>query len=365
MKDIYDIKEFGIVPPPYGGCSVYVKRLIDKLSSDGYRVGGFYTESCNDENMRYSSLYDRWIWMETHLLPCKIWKYLKIVKPYSIIHSHFSLEGMSYLWMIKKLGRKRIVITIHNSMIKSYYRRMNVINRFFLKRMLHSKDVCWITVSEEGKRQLLSLPIKIESHIHVIPAYIPIVDESYPPLTKDMQCYINTHKNNIAFYGHSFMQNAGSDVYGFKTIIDVYSMLIKQGYNNVGLVLCLSDVSDIDKIQELRNYAKKSNVDNYIFWQIGAINNVRTLWKNVDVYVRPTSTDGDSVAIREAIDEGCSVVASDVCKRPKHANVYKFGDNNDLCSKLISCLIKSRKQPNPNFEFYLRMKEIYNDLLKK
>lgn len=363
MKSQFDVKEFGIIPPPYGGCSVYVKRLIDKLNSDGYKAGGFYLESCNDKKIESSPLYDRWNWMETHLLPFKIWRYLKIIKHYKIIHSHFSLEGMGYLWMLMKLGKKKVVVTIHNSMVSTFYRQTNIVNRFFINKMLRSKDVCWVTVSVEGKEQLLSLPIKPLYNVHVIPAYIPVVDECYIPLTSKMQTYINNHDYNIAFYGHSFMLNEGTDVYGFQTIIDIYSRLIKTSHYNVGLVLCLSDVHDTEKIQELREYAQKKNVDDCIYWQIGAIDNIRTLWKSVDVYVRPTSTDGDSVAVREALDEGISVIASDVCDRPEGVIVYKYGNEDELYDKLVLCFNNPIKNTKPNYDYYYSMKDIYDNLL--
>ena len=44
----YDIKEICTIPPPYGGVSVYVKRLIEQLQKDGFSVGGYYSESCVD-----------------------------------------------------------------------------------------------------------------------------------------------------------------------------------------------------------------------------------------------------------------------------------------------------------------------------
>ena len=55
MKNKYDIKEFCFVPPPYGGVSVYVKRLIDKLNVDNYKVGGFYLDT-DDHALRISPL---------------------------------------------------------------------------------------------------------------------------------------------------------------------------------------------------------------------------------------------------------------------------------------------------------------------
>ncbi len=364
MRKLYDIKEFAFVPPPYGGVSVYVKRLIDQLRLDGYKVGGFYVESCCDQLITSSPFYDKWCWIQTYLLPFKIWKYLKFARPYRIIHSHFSLEGMGYLWLIKVLLGKKVIVTIHNSMVTTNYPKTNVVNRFFLNMMLRSSDVLWITVSEQGKRQLMSLPVKPRTKVHVIPAYVPVAGDLYVPLDKKMQSYIDCHDRNIAFYGHSFMETDGVDIYGFKAIVKAYSVIIKRSHDSVGLVLCLSDSNNVQKIDDLHQYAKSLGVDDGIFWQIGAIDNIRTLWRNVDVYVRPTSTDGDSVAVREALDEGTFVIASDVCERPNGVMTYKYGDGDDLCDKIITNLGTPKNGKKPNYEYYEKMKKIYDSVLK-
>ena len=49
--DNNSIIEFCLIPPPYGGVTVYVKRLSDQLRDDGYIVGGYYTIDCNDERV--------------------------------------------------------------------------------------------------------------------------------------------------------------------------------------------------------------------------------------------------------------------------------------------------------------------------
>ena len=93
----YDIKELCTLPPPYGGVTVYVKRLIGQLFKDGFTVGGYYSKSCSDKGIINSPMFDKWTWMQTGLLPIKIWKYLIETASYKIVHSHFSLEGMAYL----------------------------------------------------------------------------------------------------------------------------------------------------------------------------------------------------------------------------------------------------------------------------
>ena len=109
------------------------------------------------------------------------------------------------------------------------------------------------------------------------------------------------------------------------------------------MFLCLADSSNSDRIKELQCLCREAWYETIkIFWQIGAIDNIITLWRNVDIYVRPTSTDGDSVAVREVIDEGTIVIASDVCVRPEGVIVYKYGDDESFNSAVIANLNRNK-----------------------
>jgi glycosyltransferase involved in cell wall biosynthesis len=74
------------------------------------------------------------------------------------------------------------------------------------------------------------------------------------------------------------------------------------------------------------------------------------------VFVRPTLTDGDSVAVREALASGCSVVASDVVVRPPECILYASGDLESLGRAIAAALAASsatstsRVGPNDDFD---------------
>ena len=181
---------------------------------------------------------------------------------------------------------------------------------------LAEANIQWTAVSEQARECMLRLPFSFKNEIPVIAAYVPIPNEAQIPLAKDMQDYIHQHEQNIAFYARSFMYNDGVDVYGLNEAIKLYADIVSNYKANVGLIFCLSENKDTDKINGLYLYAKELSIYDKIYWQIGAIDNINELWQNVDVYIRPTSTDGDSVAVREVLDQGTKVVASDVCWRP-------------------------------------------------
>lgn len=360
---MYDIKEFAFIPPPYGGVSTYIKRLIDRLNEHGIVAGGYYLPQCEDQSVRDSDRFDEWSWMPTHLFIPRIFKYLREAKLYSIIHSHFSLEGMLYLWVLKVLGRKKIMITIHNSMVGDYMERTNALNRFFLKRLAKAQDVTWITVSEQAKYALMSLPLEFRSDIKVIPAYIPLKYDSSESLSTQLNQYIESHDKVMVFYGHSFMTHGGKDIYGFGRTVKMYASLSREERNSCGLVFCIADDSETESISKIRELARSLDIDDEIFWQIGAIEEMSALWQKADVYVRPSSTDGDSVAVREALDMGVQVVASDVCPRPEKTIVYNFGDNDALVAAVRSAISQGKMPLNTDETYFNRMLELYRKVL--
>lgn len=365
-NNIYDIKELGFVPPKYGGVSVSIARLIEKLTGDGFVVGGFYSSENTNPNILGSPLFEQELNLSTKRLFSELPHCLKVLRPYKVLHSHYSLEHMVYLWCFLFLLQKKIVVTVHNSMVQRFYNDCDSLNRFFLKRVAHHPNVTWVAVSEQTKEEMLKLPVKFKQPIHVIPAYIPDVKEVNGSLPATFQQYIVRHKKIIVFYGHSFMLHEGNDVYGFKDALDLYSKISNNDANSmVGFILCISDDKDVEKIEKLHHEAMSLGVEDKIHWQIGPIENMKALWEKTDVYIRPTCTDGDSVAVREALDMGVQVVASNVCMRPNRTLVYEYGNMDDFINKVTTALKSCHAESEPDFDNYNRLKSIYNDLLKK
>ena len=248
-------------------------------------------------------------------------------------------------------------------MVDDYLKGSNKINTFFLRCLANKEDVVWIAVCQEAKKQMESLPFKFLSEIQVIPAYIP-EPTCNMSLPQDLKQYLAQNERNLAFYGHSLMSNNGTDVYGYKEMLQIYKHVSEQ-YPNVGLVFCMADVSDVVGIYGIEQYARDLGVYNKIYWQRGSLHSLQILWEMIDAYVRPSSTDGDSLAVREAIEAGAYVVATDVVKRPSQCIIYHKGDIVDASDKILNVIIKERCQVSKDFSQYERMKKIYINLLNK
>ena len=362
------IIEFCPVPPPYGGVTVFVKRLSDKLRNDGYSVGGYYTDDCKDINVVGSPLYYKVIQSSSSSKIIKLFvkvyrtiRYTYELSHFNIIHYH-GLENMDLIWLLKFVLKKQVMITVHSAMIEEFYAKTSFYNKYFLRKIAES-DTEWIAVSEQAKQCMLRLPFHFCQNIHVIAAYIPIESRMDIPLSDEMMAYLNEHEKNIAFYARSFMTHNGIDVYGIDDTLLLYAKIVESCDNKIGLVFCMSEDTNKYQIQKLFDKARKMGIYDKIFWQIGAIDNINNLWRNVDIYIRPTSTDGDSVAVREVLDQGVHVIASDVCWRPEGVLTYRWKNNDSLFEQVLLALSMPKKKPTQNFACYDAMKSIIDNCI--
>ena len=361
----------GFIPPPYGGVSVYVKRLTEQLNRDGY-VTRAYKMIVNDEIVN-SGFYDDHVRFGIINFIPRYLLFVKETKSCQIVHSHCSLEISIYLWAISFFQKKQVIVTVHNSMvINSYFNVLRVWDRFFLK-LLVKQNVKWIAVSQQAKDEMEKLPLKF-GLIDVIPAYLPplSVANISDYLSDSLLTYIKSYEHIITFYAHSFMYNQGIDVYGLADALMMFKLLLEseaKPKGSIGFVFCISNADNEQEYSKIMKLASDYKIHSDIYWQIGPIAEMSTLWQLTDVYVRPTSTDGDSVAVREAIDCGVNVVASDVAPRPSEVFVYDYSDISEFTEKVCAALKnKSNKKnidQNKNKPFYDKVVSIYEEILKR
>jgi hypothetical protein len=81
--------------------------------------------------------------------------------------------------------------------------------------------------------------------------------------------------------------------------------------------------------------------------------------KRIQLFIRPTNTDGDAISIRESLYYKVPTIASDVCKRPKGTISFRNRDINDLYNKTADVI--------DNYEQYKnKLKSIvFNDNIEK
>jgi glycosyltransferase involved in cell wall biosynthesis len=135
--------------------------------------------------------------------------------------------------------------------------------------------------------------------------------------------YIQKIENKLYLLVYAFdkVYREAKDVYGIDFILENISN-IDDKYVVVILDIKGSYKTEINQIN--------SNSIIYLNHEVDFL----SLLSEIDIYVRPTTTDGSSVAVQEALMLGKKVLASDVVERPAEVTLYKSGDFTDFKEKL-------------------------------
>ena len=317
----------GPYPLPYGGVSVHIQRLKDKLEANGFKCVVYDLDKNN------TSL-DNGI---TKIRFPLLWavKYSIFAKE-DIIHFHYSDWRARTLFGFMTLLGKKIIITIHGESLKE-----SIINSGYLKRKLityslnHASYV--IAVNPHIKECALLLGVNPEL-IDVIPAFIPPVirEKDIDEIPQDIWEFIDQHTPIISANAFKITFFKDHDLYGIDMCIDLCANL-KNNYPNIGFVFCLPTIGDNNYFEMLKQRIISNGIENNFLFVTEKYNFYPILMKS-QIFVRPTNTDGDSVSIREALNFEIPVVTSDVINRPKGSILFINRDLNDFTQKTINIL---------------------------
>lgn len=327
------------MPPLLGGVAVSSGRLFNNLKDDGYDVevynirpvGRFYN----------SPLGIVWCFL-------KIPFYILFRRKYDIVHCHVSGTWRKvYISIAKYLCFRgaKLIYTLHGDV------------RLLLNAMsiwaLNKADM--VICVQKGDSDILTK--YIGSRSVDIPAFIlpkNLVSETLP--TNVLNFVEKKESPLILYYGGVVINDTFDDLYGINDAIDLY-MHFKLKRIEIRMLMLVSYKKDVnssflsgikDRIAPERNICLIEN---------GSIE-MLYLFKYADLYIRPTKTDGDSLAVREALMMHCPVVASNAAIRPNGTGVYSTKEEFfKLCEEYLSKKVDLPDQDN----YYNKIKDIYEN----
>jgi len=276
----------GTIPPPIGGVSIHVFRLIEHLKA---------------ANKKYS-FFD--------LKRQNLFQLIGSIKRHEIIHLHssnpFFRLGISIICFC---FRKRLFSTIHGDL-----GRFSKLGNFF--DMLSIRIVSYPILINNRSFQK---SVKINSNSILISSFIPPLKIKELPDSVKHQLLDFSSK-----YVHVFSTNASHlsydvnkmEVYGISFLVDFFKT-----YSENGLIIS-------DPSSEYVTYFESNRIklpDNVLF--ITGEHDFYEILKMSDVFIRATTTDGDALSIREALYLGKDVICTDVVDRPQKTFLFKLNDN--------------------------------------
>lgn len=334
-----EIAVVGVIPPPFGGVSVHIDRLLFLLRRNciPYRLYELNGRSDADRSIVALGRSPRTFLQ--FLLTCKE----------SIVHFHTD-NGTAVMvaTCLLRLRRRQAIFTLHSDALMWYYRHANVLKQWFLRSCLvHASHL--IATNALVADWLRSLGVTL-SRISVIPAFLPPSSEetAREHLPEEIVQFLGCHTPIIGSQAWFGNLRDGTDIYGLDIIADLV-LRLREAHRRVGVYTVISGVCDAkhrERVFDLRD--RLGLADN---WMIIERNfHAASLYKQSNLFVRPTLTDGDSVSIRECLWLGVPVVASDAVQRPAGCTLFRTHDSAacvEAVTKLLGDLEERRKCVEP------------------
>jgi glycosyltransferase involved in cell wall biosynthesis len=304
----------GPYPPPHGGVSVHIERLKVQLpNSEVYDTNSL-------QSISISGIF-------------QLTKFL--FKPITAVHIHsYRFSVMLFAYFMKLTKRCEIIMTMHNPRIGEQSQKPWP---SLYRRLFAAIDVL-IVVGGHIKERILSAGLALPATVFHDNAFImPDISqemkiiEQYPIALLE---FIEKKHPVLMAIAWRMEFDRGVDIYGLDMIIEFLARLRRQ-YPHCGLVFVLVDNKYNHEYVLQSLAAIESRGLAGAFFLLAGRHPLWPLFKRIDLFMRPTFSDGFGVSLAEAIAFGCPAVASDVCSRPDGTVLFHNRDIDDLYDTVL------------------------------
>ncbi|MBN1344005.1 MAG: glycosyltransferase family 4 protein [Phycisphaerae bacterium] len=313
----------GAYPPPYGGIAVYHERLLAHLDEAGIDYMLYNTVGKSEVPGRVVSIAaHRHRWFARQLL--------------------FGRERVVFLsanqwapwlgsWYSTHVRGKKIIIAFHGESVCRAWQSHGSVFRKMLLSGLRSAERLFAV--NEYIRDFLEEVGGLGHKTLVTPAFIPPVcrDEDMAHVPEAVKSFCRNHDPAVLAVGAPILRapapgDAPIDLYGIDMTIEMVDRL-RSSFPGVGVLWFMLDfVGSLPEYeQKMRAEVERRGLQGH--WMFCTpLSTFYPIYSLVDLFVRPTSTDGDAVSIREAMHFGVPTIASDAVPRPEGVILFKRRD---------------------------------------
>jgi glycosyltransferase involved in cell wall biosynthesis len=311
----------GVYPPPYGGVSIHIQRLL---------------AGCRDNNIR-CTVFDRSLRAkkaQNVLNYLRFWNWPRILASHQdIIHVHTvdrNWQIPEFFRCLAAMKRARLVLSYHA--MRHNPQDFSPLGRRMTKAVLKSASHC-IAINSEIKGKLVTLGAMPEK-VSIVSPYLPpvIKEEEIAAVPPEVWTFIAGHTPIISANAFAIIKDKGEDLYGIDMCIGLCAAL-KSDYPSVGLIFFLPSIRDFEYFNELKRRISEKGIEGNFLFQTRPCQLYPVLMKS-DIFVRPTATDSYGISVAEAIYFRVPSVASDVCRRPEGTVLFKSRDASDFITRV-------------------------------
>ena len=303
----------GPFPPPIGGIAIHLQRLLPYLEREG--IDYFVYNASGPAN-----------------LPGQIRSVASNSRGWFLRYLFTSREPVVYImtnqwpvwagsWILSRVRGKKVVLSFHSEVITWELEGSGWLRHALIKAGLRAADAL-VAVNTHISDRLARIEGCAEK-THVLPAFIPPAEraEDEQAIPEDVHRFANAHEPVLLAIGAPVLEQ-GTDLYGIDMTLDLVDAL-RADYPKIGVIWAL-----LDFIGSRPEYAAKMRAevlergleDHWLF--IPPQETFYPLYGLADLFVRPTSSDGDAISVRESLHFGLPLVASDAIPRPQGVTTF-------------------------------------------
>ncbi len=329
-KTTHDLAIIGPVPPPYGGVSIHIKRLMGHLDRAGidYLVYNNSREGTPSERVRPVGRRGR-RWLVGYLLR----------GPEPVVYVHTSRwDVWRATWWLSRVRGKAVILSVHTDSlrrlwpVRSWLARRAVVGAFRAARTV-------VAVSTHV-RDFLEEVAGVGHKTVVIPDFVEPIrrPEDEGAVDPTVRAFCETHEPVLLGNGAPIVYDDGRDLYGIDQTIELVDRL-RAIWPGIGVVWYLLKFTGWNPAyaEQMAGEVQRRGLDSH--WLFAEpTGEMYPTFPHVDVFVRPTCSDGDAVSIRESLHFGVPTVTSDAAPRPAGTVVFKTRDQDDYVAKVRATL---------------------------
>lgn len=345
----------GPYPPPYGGISVHIQRVLSYLDKANYSYDFYLENKAEDGTLAHYKFYGF----------KKLVSFFKLLsEKYILIHHHSPDWKTRVILLIYGMLGKNVYLHIHGASLRDTVESGGV-KSFLIRRFLR-----FVNVVADNK-EIAQTAQKYS------PKSVVVIDAFLPPLYKE-----DIYKEFVAKYGRVlenrnyiismvgwFTYCEGKDLYGFDLALQALQKL-KEGINKDALLLVSINGVRSEKLHlKAKNYITKNNLNNNALFIYEELPEIWPIYIVSSVFIRPTCTDGSALSVKEAAWFETPVIASDCVPRPEGVILFKNRSPDELFRKLTQVYksnngsknveYKIRKVKNEKFKY-----KLFDDIYK-
>ena len=293
-------------PPPIGGVTIHVERLLAFLEGQPHLTVSFHALSLR------------------HLF-----RLPGLMLKSQVVHLHASHPAVRCLLaVVCRILRRPLVITYHGNL-----------GRFgTVKNMVDRISVRLASAPVVLNGRSLTIARRLNGQSRMISAFIPPSASPVPEQPEQALTHFSSkHSANFATNAFNLaFDSEGREIYGISQLVSLF-----QAHCNWGLI-----VSDPSGRYAPFIAAKLGPLPSNVLFITYPHEFVHVL-ERATCMIRATTTDGDSLSVREALQLGVPVVASDCVDRPEGVRLYQSDRIASLDEALASTLNQGRRTVRP------------------